>query len=387
MALPAVTWPELGGVRYMQPIRRRSVGLWLCVGLAVFLATDAAIFRSGWYFQWIEPLSALGQVRLALANARAAPQDRQAVLVIGDSRVGEGFSAPLATAAAERLGRPTAFVNAAVGGTNPRAWFYILRQILASDRRYAAVVMMAPSYHDNDPLALADALTDIAFVHPLLGWADVFDFPASFHPLAAKIEAMKAFVTEGSFYKTDVTNLLDDPQTRMQNVELWRDHGVEWLGAYAGRAPSLAGLRADDATGALSVPAGLLPLQTAGLAEYGKTLHAFAGRFPDNPGSAQYRRLWYGRIAALCAQAGVKLIVFRIPRGPLHSLVAADPQPTGTLADLQAGGRLALLSATQFDDLERPEYFFDYLHLNSGGRVLFSGQLAEAVLQRLPPAK
>ncbi len=117
------------------------------------------------------------------------------------------------------------------------------------------------------------------------------------------------------------------------------------------------------------------------LPRYTQILHQYNGRPPDNRAAASYRSEWLGGIADMCREAGVKLYVFRIPRGPLHGMVDADEQPTGTVADLARSGRIVLLPATAFDGLERPEFFFDTLHMNHAGRELFSVEIARAIAQ------
>lgn len=359
------------------------MGFQCLLGALLFILVDAAVFRSGWYFQWVDPVSSAGIVAQAIDNIRHVPAGQKVILAMGDSRVGEGFSPRMANVEAARSGLPYAFVSRSVAGTTPRVWFYLLRQIRNPAERLAAVTVMVTSYHDNDPEVQAERRSDIAFLHPLLRLEDAADFPWSFPSGAGRLEATEAILFSGLFYKTDIQDFLRNPGKRLRAVTAWHQHGYEWVYAYPGRAPSLEGLDLDLVTGTLSIPPGHAAIQVGDLAPYAGQLRRFRGRPPDNAAATAYRREWLGRIAALCRADGVKLFVYRIPRGPLHHLVGADNTPTGVLAQLAHEGALELLPASLFDRLERPEFYFDELHLNTAGRALFTRLLTTTVLQRL----
>jgi hypothetical protein len=364
-------------------IRRRAVWVALAVGLVLFSGADALLFRSGYYFSLVRPQSALGSVAQALANVRNAPRDKRLVIALGDSRVAEGFSAPVASQVAGEDGTDIAFVSSAVGGSYPRAWYYFLRSMAISKERVSAVVLMTPSYRDNDPLDLSGQLSDISLVHPLLRLGDAATFPASFATPHGQVQALMALLAKGYFYRNDVLDFLRDPPKRLRGVEAARLHGTAWYDAYPGHPETLAGLTLDMESGRLSVPSGLLPGQLWSIDLYARNLHDHPRPWPDNPAATRYRNEWYGKIAELCHEAGVKLIIYRIPRGPLHYLADQDDGAHGVLARLEREGLAELLPATGFDNLEHPEYFHDFLHLDSQGRAAFSAQLARAVLQRL----
>ncbi len=351
----------------------------ILAGIALFLAIDRTVFGSALYFRWVAPTSGLGSMAQALERVAVGPQDRSAIVVMGDSRVGEGFSAELATLEARRLGSATNFVNAAVAGSPPRVWYYMLRRVFADGRKVAGVAIMLTSYHDNDPENTADWRPDIVFVHPLLSPGDIVDFPESFVSAPARIEAVEAIAFRGWFYKNDVQDFLRAPERRIRDVLAWRAYGPAWIAAYPGRDTSLAGLTWDLQTGQLSMPPGRNVPADASIAPYMAGLRQFGGRPPDNQVAVAYRQEWLGGIAELCRQAGATLYVFRIPRGPLHALADADDEPTGVVAELARAGRIVLLPAATFDDLERPEFFFDALHMNRAGRSLFSAGIAKAI--------
>ena len=362
---------------------RRFTGKVL-LGVMAFMLVDLLIFRSGFYFGWTDPNSSLGVLARAIVNVDHASKTDRNVLVLGDSRIGEGFSAKSASAVAAATGRGIAFINGGVAGTTPRVWYYLLRAMLQSGQLPAAVAIMTTSYHDNDSSDLPARTSDIMFVHPLLQPRDLVTFPASFPSVDGQIAAARAILLSGYHYKSDLADLLLHPARRIETVRSWRANGFDWVNDYSGHNTSLEGLQLDLPSGRLSIPPQVQDVEPLRLAAYAAKLRQFSGRPPDDPSSRGYRSLWYGRIGALCRAKGIALFVFRIPRGPLHFMAHGDGEATGGLADLRDGGRLRLLPATQFDDLERPEFFFDELHLNAAGRVQFSRSLTTAMLNRLP---
>lgn len=358
----------------------------ILAGIALFFALDAAIFGPGRYIRWVAPLSGLGSVARALDAVRHVPPGQRSMLVMGDSRIGEGFSARTADRAANDAGTPAAFTNAAVAGSMPRVWSYLLRRILGPRAPISAVAIMLQSYHDDDPDPQAARRGDIVFVHPLLTLADLFSFPATFPTWAGRLEAADAILFKGMFYKNDLQDFLRDPADRVAVVRAWRENGFTWINGYAGRDSSLQGLRLDLDTGALHIDPAHPPTQPNTLPDYARYLGVFRGRWPENAVSTRYRRQWLGRIARQCRDAGIPLLVFRIPRGPLHYLVPEDPDPSGVVAEMARAGDITLLPATTFDALEHPEFFFDDLHMNAAGRAAFSASFGQAAARALKRA-
>ena len=360
----------------------RRVFLQLICGTLLFLAIDAALFRTGAWLRWVAPTSGLGNVKQALANVAHLPPRKGGVVVMGDSRMGEGFSAPVATDAATRAGAALTFANGAVAGSLPRGWFYMLRQAGGAEDRVAAVVIAVESFHDDDRGIQAERREDLLFVHPFLRLADLFDYPFTYLDPASRMQAAEAILFKGLFFKSDLQDFLTHPLARIREADAWRKHGLEWMAAYPGQKADVTGMTIDAVSGAVafSSPRPVDPtLQT-----YVDLLRRYRGRPPENTGATEYRRLWLGRLADWCRDHGSVLYVLRLPRGPLHHTLAPDDAATGVVAQMEAAGRLRTLPAATFAALERPEYFFDGLHMNGAGRVLFSGTLGRAMAQLLP---
>src|SRR5215831_5617777 len=77
--------------------RPLHVGRNLFLGIAAFICVDGAIFHSGLYVSILAPSSYAGRVvRMTQAEKERAPSGLKEVLVLGDSRIAEGFSPTLA---------------------------------------------------------------------------------------------------------------------------------------------------------------------------------------------------------------------------------------------------------------------------------------------------
>lgn len=365
----------------------RGAAVQIALGVALFFVLDAAVFRSGLYERWVAPLSGLGNAVRALDNIRRLPTSKRGVVVMGDSRIGEGFSASVATRAAGEAGSDLVFASGGVSSSLPRVWYYLLRQTPAPLERIAAVAIMLTSYHDDEREPQAQRRGDMVFVHPALRLTDLVDFPWSYPSAEARLEAVESILFKGLFYKNDLVDLLANPGKRFAEASAWRKHGHEWSAGYPGRPGTLEGLRFDMETGELAIDPGHPSAVPNTLPEYAALLRQYRGRLPENPAATAYRREWLGRIADWCRDQGATLFVFRIPRGPLHGLVDADERPSGVVADMAQAGRIVLLPAATFDGLERPEDFFDDLHLNGAGRTGLSTGLALAIVPRMKAAR
>jgi hypothetical protein len=120
--------------------RQLHVARNLFLGIAVFLCVDGAIFHSGLYVSILAPSSYAGRVwRITRAEKDRAPSALKEVLVLGDSRIAEGFSATLAN----ELGSPAGlkFVSLAEPAASANPWYYMVREVDPTTRRYAAIVV------------------------------------------------------------------------------------------------------------------------------------------------------------------------------------------------------------------------------------------------------
>src|SRR5690348_4097381 len=108
---------------FWSALDRKALGKILLLAISsvwVLFLLDAAMFRTGLYARYLEPASYAGNFESVLTSGREKQFTRpHHVLVLGDSQIGEGFSAQVADEAGARAGWE--FCNASVGGAAMRS--------------------------------------------------------------------------------------------------------------------------------------------------------------------------------------------------------------------------------------------------------------------------
>lgn len=325
----------------------------LALGIALYLCVEPLVFRRSAFGRLASPSGSTGRVIEVLRrNESPASGGPREVLVVGDSRMAEGFSA-------ERASSPDlAFVNAAVPGSSLRIWHYLVRELDPSARRFAAIVIPTLCFEDHDlgDYESADPAGrgyDLRFCAPLLGIGDLLEFASSFPTLEEQVQAARGVLLRGFAYKHDLQAAFTSPFERIR--ELRRPFAVSDRSAaeYDGREQEAAAADQELArrTVARSHPAAVV---------------------------ADYRERWFSLLLARHAGSPTKILVIQVPRGPV-----AGPRPevqtTSVLRRLASAGKVTLLRDELFLDLERGDRFFDSLHLNRAGRHEFSARLAREV--------
>src|SRR5437588_4589257 len=112
----------------------------LLFGVAAFVCLDGIIFHSGLYVSILAPDSYAGRLEvLTRAEQQRPASGLKEVLVLGDSRMAEGFS----TTVADELGSAAGFkfVNLTEPASTVSSWYYMLREVDPAARRYSAIVV------------------------------------------------------------------------------------------------------------------------------------------------------------------------------------------------------------------------------------------------------
>jgi len=336
---------------------RHIVAVAACSLLALF-ALDAVAFRTGWYSELVSPESYAGRFRTAVRNAaKLRPAPEKTVLVLGDSAMGEGFSARVADQAAARRAR---FVNGAIPAASLRTWYYLLREIDPRRDRFSVVVLPVEGYDDEDgPWDRDDNTNDLRIVAPALRLGDIVEFTRSFRKWGPRWQAFRESAFKGLVYRNDLRDFLSHPQTRMAQVEASDAHASEWTYGYEG-----SGRIFDPASKEIQAMIRRLPSPQTGIYK-------------------QYRAYWLDKLIAPYAGTGTRFLIVRAPRNPLPIARYPRPDPHSSIRSIAARVNVTVADERLFDDLEHPQYFFDTLHMNGAGRRKFSSRLAEMVVERL----
>ncbi|MCC6366105.1 MAG: hypothetical protein IT165_21520 [Bryobacterales bacterium] len=354
----------------------RKIVLLLFISLAGLAGTDSLLFRTDLYLSLINPDSSTATLEriLKLELSHKPDPAQQRILILGDSRM--GFLARVANEG--RAGNNYYFVSAAIGGTTPRCWFYLLRDMDPRARAYKAIVIPLEDYEDEDTAEdLADRKTDLNYLIARLGWADVVDFPASFHAWNARWYSLRSVVLRGFLLKRDLQEFLANPRKRLDAIEVYKGW-QQWVYDYRGETRSLEGLRVNWKAGTIMFPPGV----PENIRQFARA-RLLRKPAPQTGQCEEYRRLWLGRIVECYAGSNTRVVFLRLPRGPVVRPVEWNRSTGSVVRELARRREVILAPEHAFDMLEQPKYFMDPMHLNGEGMRLLSRLVAELVLRLL----
>jgi hypothetical protein len=357
------------------PVKR--VALVFLSGVLLFAAAEALIFHSGAYTPFLEPNSYAGQFEL-LRNRELnrAPDDRRNILLLGDSRIAEGFSEQQA----EEFGgsQNIRVLSGALMGSTPRVWSYLLREVDPDRNRYSIVLVPVWDYSDIDHSSyLADRLSDLRMLITSLGLRDIPEFASSYEGPGRRTEVTRSIILKGSALQPDLLGFLKDPAARLSKIQQYRQHWVQWRFEYAGREGSVEGLEISPTTGEVIYPSSAGPSMM-------RSIDSILRPSDQDGAVRRYREKWLTKIVDYYQGSRTQVFFVPIPRGPLVPQVRL-PQEDAVVRVLGQQAHVRLLPESLFSYLEHPQYFQDALHLNRRGRHLFTETLVKSVLDTLQP--
>jgi hypothetical protein len=346
--------------------------------LGLYLSVEFLVFRTNLYPPFCKPDSTTGKYEAILRSERERPLTaRHEVLVIGDSRLAEGFSARIANNVAAESGFH--FSNAAMGGAGPRVWYYLLRDLDPDACRYQFIVLGLDDFSDQDRAEdLAGRVFDLHYVIRRLRFSDIPEFSGSFSTPAKRFEVLLGATLKGLTYKRDLQNFLLHPARRLQELDSDRLNFANLQYSYVGHAESLAGLQADWSQESLRNADHLTSVQKAELAG-----SLFPSAIPQLGHAAQFRRHWLAKIAGRYQATSTRILFVRLPQGPYIRPRVLRLNNHSVVGDLVQSGSAQVVPENYFDPLQTPELFFDGMHLNREGRLRFSVMLARWIEERM----
>ncbi len=352
------------------------VGGNLVFGIAAFICVDAIIFHSGLYVSILAPASYAGRIaEITRAEKDRAPSDLKEILVLGDSRIAEGFSATLAN----ELGSPAGFkfVSLAEPAASANTWYYMVREVDPTARRYWAIVIpYGLGYEPNS----ADPLR-ISMTAPLLRYSDCFNFASGFQRWSGRFRASTACILRGSAYQDDVVALLEHPIKRIKSLKQERTT-MHSRAVYKGRDYDLVGTSYDAATGRIGFAPKLTEPQRLA---FRKSL--IQPSQSDTEYSIKLQREWIPRIMNRYSNSSTAIVLTPVPRGPFVELPGFSPGYDSVLPSSVIQKTTFSLPGRTFDFLEKPEYYFDVFHLNAKGRRRFTEALVSELMRHVRSTK
>jgi hypothetical protein len=345
------------------------------VGAVAFLCLDGLIFHTGIYVSILAPDSYAGRlVEITRAEKQRPASGLKEVLVLGDSRIAEGFSSSIADDLGSSAGFK--FMNLAEPAASVNTWYYMLREVDPSARRYSAIVV--PYGIGYEP-STADALR-ISMVAPLLRYGDCVNFASGFPRWSGRFRAFTACILRGSAYQGDVTNLLENPIARMRSLQQERDR-VHARTVYRGRDYDLVGTSYDPNTGQISFSPKLTEAQRQAVR---KSL--IQPSQSDMEYFVKLERDWIPRIVNRYANSPTAIVLTPVPRGAFREIHGSSAPYDVVFSGVAMQRPVISVSEQTFDFLEKPDYYFDAFHLNAKGRQMFTEKLVAELVGRLGSA-
>lgn len=352
----------------------RNVATFLGVLLAGYLLGEVLLFRSGFYARYLDPDRAAGGYveRVLYSEVHRPRSGKKEILVIGNSRIAEGFSAKIANQQDAR--DPFWFVNFGIPSTGDRVWYYLVRDLDPHRDRYAAIAIPIEDYADPDDYEdIADRVSEMLLLVNRIRLPDIVPYTLSFSTWKARLEVFRGMTIKGIIYQKDFQQFLEHPSRRLQRISEVHAQEARDRYNYGGMKRSLAGLQVDWTNEKIVFPETMSEKQRRDL----------TGIIFRRPVQRQRIRAfevrWLGALVDLYRGSQTRIVLFQVPRGP-----AVRPTPLVHLSwtitdDLRKRPWVSVIDGHAFEDMERPEWFADDLHLNADGRREFSPRLADAV--------
>jgi hypothetical protein len=347
----------------------------LLLGLAVFICVDGVVFHTRLYTSILAPDSYAGRMAfLTQAEKQRPSSGLKEVLVLGDSRMAEGFSA----AVADRLSSVAGFkfVNLAEPASSVNVWPYMLREVDPTMHRYWAIVVpYGIGYEPNN----ADNLR-ISMAAPLLRYEDCFNFASGFQQWSGRFRAFAACILRGSAFQSDVVNLLEHPIARIRSIQL-EPQRVRSRNIYKGRDSDIVGTSYDPRTGQVTFPPQLTEAQREAIRDsLVQPSQSETQRF------LKMQRDGIQQILNRYSASPTEIVLTPIPRGPFAGLPGASMTFHAAFPTVMMQKTVSSLPEQTFNFLEKPEFYFDGYHLNARGRQRFTETLVTELVGRLRSA-
>ena len=348
--------------------------MFLAVIFSGYAIAEVLLFRSGIYARYLDPdHAAAGYVeRVFYSEVHRPPSGKKDILVIGSSRVEEGFSAKVANQ--QNADDPYWFVNFGIPAAGDRIWYYLVRDLDPHRDRYAGIAIPIDDYADPDDYEdVADRSSEMLLVVNRIRAADILPYVLSFTTWRSRLEVLRGVTMKGVGYQADFQHLVEHPVRRLQRIADVRAHEAQERYDYGGMQHSLAGLHVNWSNESAVFPAAMPATQRRDLEGI------FFHRPPQKGMNRRFEVRWLGALVDLYRTSSTRIILFQVPRGPAPRPVSLAHLSWTVVDDLRKRPWVSVIDGKAFTDLERPELFGDPVHLNADGRKLFSPRLANAV--------
>ena len=344
----------------------------LVIGVAIFICVDGVVFHTRLYTSILAPDSYAGRMAAITRSEKSrASSGLKEVLILGDSRMAEGFSPVVANKLSSLDGFK--FINLTEPASAVNIWDYMLREVDPTRRRYWAIVVpYGIGFEPNsaDPLRISMAA-------PLLRYGDWFNFASAFQRWSGRFRAFTACILRGSAFQSDVVDFLEHPIARIRSVQ----QGPKRLQArevYKGQDYDIVGTLYDPRTGQVTFPPRLTEAQRDAIRD-----SLVKPSQSETQDFLRMQRDGIQRILNRYSASSTEIVLTPVPRGPFAGLPGASMTFHAAFPSITTRKAVFSLPEQTFDSLEKPEYYFDGYHLNSKGRQRFTETLVTELVGRL----
>jgi hypothetical protein len=350
----------------------------LAVLLAGYLVSDLLLLHSGFYGRFLEPdMSATGYLeRILYSEIHRPSSGRKEILVVGNSRIAEGFSDKLANQQSAADGYW--FSNFGVSGTGDRVWYYLVRDVDPHRDRYSAIAIPIDDYTDPDDFEdVADRVSEMPLLVNRLALADIVPYTLSFSTWKSRLEVFRGLAFPATVYQRDFQQFAEHPLRRLQRIDEFRARGPAARYDYGGMDKSLAGFAVDWDHRTITFPPAMSPREREDLTGI------FFSQPPQQARNRAFEVRWLGALVDLYRGSKTRIVIFQIPRSPSPRPLPLAHLDWTIVDELRKRPWVTVIDQHAFEEFEKPGLFADYVHLNAAGRKLFSPKFAETIKSAL----
>ena len=342
----------------------------LCLTLIVFV--NVLIFHTGLYRYVCKPDSYAGNVygRLSVLERIESQNSQRPVVVMGDSTIEDGVSAPQLT---QITGNPVA--NLAMPAAGPLVWLHYFRSIDPDRDRFAAIVLLITPQDVRTVPHEEGIQSLIAVAPPHVLWSYLSTFRDPLNHLAdyyASIDRVYAF-------RRDLSDLVLSPDRWVQVSKMRKEH-EEKLSAWPGETFDVCEVQV-NASGRT-------------VTRWGKVKDRERRRVINKTLSRTHQLNQSPNVTGMLDPvedivryyegSGVRILLVSFPFGwnhrvdPEHPVIEAF---TTRLKKLDSSASVVYWDATQLPLFQNCENFYDFRHLNVRGRQTFTAELGKVLKQ------
>lgn len=375
------------------------------IALLVLLLLDGLIFKSGAYFQIMEPISFAGQRQIWTLRHRTARElfpDTRWVVFLGNSTFGQGIREDMVDKALDEAESPWRALNLSQGGASPRLWFHTAINTAILGPKTAALVLGVPHsiWYDKDRFFTTWSVdknvhTDLKALAPLYGFRDLPRLMASIEDREKALQAAAGVAFRSLALRQDLRRLVLNPGQRLRSLA---DH-PEILGPStqlkprpAGQPLSLTGARLNEDRRLVSEA---MDPRYSKRPEILDQVEAHLRLMEDmgpqegalSPQFHPVLRRYMMDLARLADDRGIPVVFAVVPSNPFPVFASQDfGALEGMVDELRKEGRdvRLFLHRPLLNRLQKPKFFGDLLHLNQEGASVYSFRLGQWLADTLP---